>query len=147
MKKQLLLTSIAALLFCQYNYAGNAELFKVDEQVISEKFRGLDQLETYVNQNEGVVLTDVQARESSLVKNFDAKGSLGMFSMNSEAPLGIPSFIWGCTLGWVGILIVYLISEDKKETMMALWGCIANGAIGIVIYIIYIAWVLSLSTM
>ena len=46
----------------------------------------------------------------------------------------IASFLWGCAFGWVGLLIVYLVTDnDKEQTKKALWGCLANG-VAIVVY-------------
>lgn len=52
--------------------------------------------------------------------------------------LGIPSFLWGCGLGVVGLLVVYIVSdEDKVETKKAMWGCITSTAVVTVINVIW----------
>ena len=44
-----------------------------------------------------------------------------------DGPVDIPSFIWGCVAGPVGVLVVYLVTEDNDETKKALLGCILWG--------------------
>ena len=54
--------------------------------------------------------------------------------MMMEPALGIPGFWWGCVLGPVGILVVYLVTEnDKEEVKKALYGCIVSG-------VFWVAW-------
>jgi hypothetical protein len=99
--------------------------------------------------NEGVTLADVQSMNTILAANI-LTGEESPFSQESilrrrggDAPLGIPSFVWGFCLGVPGIAIVYFVAEDKDETMKALWGCVANTAIGLVVYIIYVVAVVN----
>lgn len=46
----------------------------------------------------------------------------------------IPAFWWGCILGWVGILVVFLVTQDSSQTQSALWGCIVGTLLGCVFY-------------
>jgi len=48
----------------------------------------------------------------------------------------LPAFWWGCILSWVGILIVYLVTEDSDQTKSALWGCVLGTGIWIVFWLI-----------
>jgi hypothetical protein len=47
-------------------------------------------------------------------------------SYSEGGPIGIPSFFWGCAFNIIGVVIVYVITEDTKQSTMALWGCILN---------------------
>ncbi len=50
-------------------------------------------------------------------------------------PLGIPSFLWGCCLGVIGILLVYVLTDgDRDQTKKALWGCVVGSLSGCVLW-------------
>jgi hypothetical protein len=102
--------------------------------------------------NQGITLTDVQSMNSALTTNV-LTAEESPFSQESilrrrggDAPLGIPSFVWGLCLGVPGIAIVYFVSDDKDETMKALWGCVASGVVEIIVYIIYVVAVVNAAT-
>ncbi len=128
--------------------ASDAELFKVDDQKINSEFADLNKLENYVNANEGVTLEEVQANNVNVLDglNENPESFQGMGSTlrgGGDSPLGIPPFVWGCVLGWVGILIVYFVAEDREMTKKAFYGCLVGGLVGGVIYVIYFFLVLS----
>jgi zinc transporter ZupT len=61
-------------------------------------------------------------------------------SASDELALGIPSFLWGCVFGIVGVLVVYLMTdENKDQTKKAFFGCIAGSLIGTVLYVVVFA--------
>jgi hypothetical protein len=64
--------------------------------------------------------------------------STSTLSALTEGALGIPSFIWGCVLGWIGILITYLVTQDSEETKKALYGCLIGWVGGFLLYIIFV---------
>ncbi len=111
----------------------DASLFNVDKQAIEQEVAPLNDLEIYVNANEGVTYDQI---DNSAVLNKEVV--MGDVDLSGDGPLGIPSFLWGCILGVVGILIVYLITEDGDETKMALWGCIAWSVLWVVFY--FVLW-------
>lgn len=123
--------------------ASVADLFTIDKATISSEMTDLSALESYVEMNQGITLTDVQSMNNVLTANV-LTAEESPFSQTSilrrggDAPLGIPSFVWGFCLGVPGIAIVYFVSEDKDETMKAVWGCVAEAALVGVIYIIYV---------
>jgi cytochrome c biogenesis protein CcdA len=62
-------------------------------------------------------------------------------SQENEPPLGIPSFLWGCILGIVGVLIVYIITDgDKAETKKSLWGFLVAVGVYVVLYVGVYSW-------
>jgi hypothetical protein len=120
----------------------NADLFNIDRSSINAEFTQLNQLDQFVSANEGITLSEVQANRIDLLNDMNSPDSfqgLNAAFRGGEDPLGIPSFIWGCVLGWVGILIVYLISEDKELTKKALYGCLIGWGGGFVLYLLF--WV------
>ena len=114
-----------------------AALFQLDEAALEAALQEVNQLEAFLDQHVGYTYEDVLKKDASLLSNYNEMEGL----LDGQGPLGIPSFIWGCVLGWVGILIVYLVTEDNEETKRALYGCIVGSLVGILIYAIFIgAW-------
>lgn len=50
----------------------------------------------------------------------------------------LPAFWWGCLLGWVGILVVFLVTQDSLQTQNALWGCIVSALFSCTLYAIIV---------
>lgn len=127
--------------FSEIDFSMNdSEIVDFNEDAFYEEFSELSSLEEFLETNE-TSYSELVAIESSLIASV-APEPLLPFSddVDSEGPaLGIPSFLWGCVLGWVGLLIVYLVTENTDETKKALWGCIASSVIGVVIYVVIIA--------
>jgi hypothetical protein len=108
----------------------------LDEAALNEAMAELNELDVYLDENAGVTYADLESSESELILNVDnSTAPLGM-DQKGEPPLGIPSFLWGCILGIVGILIVYIITDgDKAETKKALWGMLVWVGVWIVLYV------------
>jgi hypothetical protein len=108
----------------------------LDEAALDEAMEELNELDEFLSDNEGVTYAELEAVESELIINMDnSTAPLGMDS-ESEPPLGIPSFLWGCILGVVGILIVYIITDgDTDETKKALWGMLVWVGVWIILYV------------
>jgi len=139
--KKLIIIPLFLLVFAfNGKSAGYADMINVDENYIENVFADLNELENYVVTHQGVTLNELKAIGSSLVANVDVSGlgSLGSCSMlGGEPPLGIPSFLWGCCLGWVGILLVYIITDnDKEEVKKSLYGCLVGTASSVIFYFI-----------
>jgi hypothetical protein len=110
----------------------DAEVYTAFEEVTA--------LDQYLTVNEGKTFADISRENSSILNGVSAVTSLPLTSpANGELALGIPSFLWGCALGWVGMLIVYLITEDKVQTKKALYGCILGTVIEVVLYVVVFA--------
>lgn len=99
------------------------EALKYDEKAINAEFEKLNKLETYVNTNEGTTLADVQ--ETELTKDLKLDTNVTSTVAAGDLPLNIPAFWWGCVLGLVGVLVVYIVTDqDKDQTKRALYGCL-----------------------
>ena len=107
----------------------------LDESALDEAMMELNVLDEFLSGNPGVTYSDLESSESSLIVGIkDTASPLGMDSEN-EPPLGVPSFLWGCILGVVGIILVYIITDgDKIETKKALWGMLVWVGIIIIAY-------------
>ena len=102
-------------------------------------------LENFVVLNPGITLTYLQEQGSTLVRDIDfsTRNFGGLGSMMNESPAGIPSFFWGCILGPMGIILVYLMTEDNDETKKAFWGFLtALGSYAVVSILIYVGYFL-----
>jgi hypothetical protein len=113
-------------------------IFKLDENVLSNAMYELNRLNNYITQNEGVTYEDLNLLDSALIENVsNTSAPLGL-TTESEDPLGIPAFLWGCFLGWVGILLVYMITDNNKvQVKKALNGCLVAGGAYVVIGVVY----------
>ena len=117
--------------------AGDARLFDLNEDQINAEFAELNELEVFVTKNDGITLSQLRESNNALALklNLSNNGIAGLM-MLEEPPLGIPSFIWGFCLGWVGLLVTYLVTDDKEETKKALIGCLVGGATFVILYFV-----------
>jgi hypothetical protein len=137
--KKVLFTALLALTFNLGNATENSDLFKVDDQEINAEFAQLNDLEQFVEANEGLTLSEINTN-NPLVQNLNNSSDiLGVLStLRGEPPLGIPSFAWGACFGVAGIAIVYFVSDDRDETRSALTGCVVVQGVALLIYIVYV---------
>ncbi len=129
------------------NDSVSENLFIYDSQKIDSYFSELDNLESYIVENNDFTLSNLQAQESQLIENISDNYSFNPNSANGNTPpYGIPSFLWGCVLGWMGVAAVYFLLEDeptqKEETVKAVWGLITAVVATLVGFFIYVAFVL-----
>jgi len=119
-------------------FAGNAEVFNLDEQDIQTEFAQLNELEQFVSANEGITLSEISAGNPLLANVGNSADILGLLSSLSEPPLGIPSMLWGFCFGVLGVALVYFVADDREETKKALIGCAIAGGIYIVFWVVYV---------
>lgn len=139
--KALLLTLIAATFSLANASANDGSLFSYDRAAVNAQMSDLNKVESYVTTHEGVTLDQLKSQNSDVVANINFNTSSASFSNLAEGPLGIPSFIWGCVLSWVGILIVYLVTQDSEETKKALYGCLVWVGIWLIWILIWVVLV------
>jgi hypothetical protein len=117
--------------------------FTFNEAVINDVLSELNELDAYLENNEEATYETLLASGSELLADIESSASpMGMADQAGEPPLGIPSFLWGCVFGILGLLVVYIMTEqDKVETKKALWGCVASTAVSVVLYmVVWGAW-------
>lgn len=110
-----------------------------DESEIYAAFADVSSLDQYLAQNDGKTYTEVSQENATLLSGVSSTTSLPFSASSDELVLGIPSFFWGCVFGWVGLLVVYLVLENKEQTKKALTGCIVSTVVSVVIYVVVIA--------
>jgi hypothetical protein len=130
---------IAFVLFPFISFSSNADDFSFDEAEFFSSFSVLDEIDEVIEQNPQLSYSELQNTEGLSIEAIEAFD----FNNKFEPPLGIPSFAWGCVLGWVGILITYLVTDgDNEETKKALYGCLVAGGSYIVLVIAYYVFVI-----
>jgi hypothetical protein len=119
-------------------------IFSFNEETLNSVMQDLTTLENYVDQNEGVIFSDLSSAGSKLIINVESKAAPMGMETEAGSPLGIPAFLWGCLLGWVGILLVYILTDnDKAQAKKALTGCLVSSGVVLVFYVVYIAWIVT----
>jgi Prokaryotic membrane lipoprotein lipid attachment site len=114
----------------------------MNEQSINAEFEKLNKLEQYVASHEGTTLEDV--KDTELTKDLNLDTNVTNTVAAGDLPANIPAFWWGCVLSWVGVLIVYLVTDkDKDQTKKALMGCLIGAGIYIVFWVVYYGLILS----
>ena len=137
MKK--LFVSVFLVFFAGFTiFANDADLFKLDYNAIQTEFSQLNQLATMVTSNSDMTFSSLKLADGNLVASLRLVPESVLPGGEKNPVLGIPSFLWGCGLGVVGMLVVYIISDkDKEETKKAMWGCISWTAVVIIVDVIW----------
>ncbi|HPR30937.1 MAG TPA: hypothetical protein PLK12_02530 [Prolixibacteraceae bacterium] len=113
-----------------------------DEEEIYRAFTEIEELASYVRQNEPVAYADLIPAgfaTGSLSHDASSDGPVYGFSFNNPS-----AFMMGCVFGTLGILAVAIINEgDRNSLNSALWGCAASGAVSVVsataVYLLYLS--------
>ena len=117
-----------ALLASTSAYAGKGELFEVDEAAIEQEFQDLERLESYVDTQEELTWSELQANH----QDFLATSELGTLELN--APLGTAftlddmdwgAFAWGfccCPIGFFVVAINQNKDQNQKISFWIGWG-------------------------
>jgi hypothetical protein len=137
MKKLLILASMLILLGVGKSMAGQADLFSYDAVTIENQMAQLDQLEGYVLDNPGITLGEMATQGNTLASLVSDANGISGFNMINEKVFGIPGFLWGCVFSWVGVLVVYLVGQDKAETKSAIVGCVVGAVAYTAFYAVY----------
>ena len=122
-------------------------VFSFHEELLNAELSELDDLDAFVESNTNVTFSTLEEEASLLIANIESQATpMGMPDGAGEPPLGIPSFLWGCVFGVLGLLLVYIATDNnKEEAKKAMWGCLAGTAVSVIIYVVAIAAVESSS--
>ena len=129
--------SLMFLFVASMSFASNSELFDLNYDQVKQEFAQLDQLAVKVKA-ENLTYNDLLKTDAALVN------SMALSSVPSvplpDGALGIPSFLWGCVLGPIGVVLAYLLTDnDKDEAKKALWGCLASVAFWVILDVVILA--------
>lgn len=121
--------------------AGQSDLFSYDAVTVENQMAQLNQLEVYVLENPGVTLGQMASNGNALASMVSDPNGINGFNLMNEKVFGIPGFLWGCVFSWVGVLVVYLVGQDKAETKSAIIGCVVGAVAYSAFYTVwYLAW-------
>ena len=128
------------------NNISENEVLVYNQENINSNFEKLNKVEAFVEQNTEASFETIKGTE--LLKDIELDtNTLANITKDNDLPLNIPAFLWGCFLGGLGILLVYIFTEDKDQTKKALYGCLTAGGVVAVIYIVLIAIGLSANSL
>lgn len=120
MKRLSLILVLTAFMFSVQSFATNADLFEYDQNEVSAAIADLNELEALVAQDEQITYTDLIELQNPIALSLSTE--TGMMAEGFSMPI-LPAFWWGCLLGPVGLVIVYLVEQDPSQTRSAFWGC------------------------
>lgn len=146
MKK--LLIPVLLVFFASFTaFANDADLFKFDYKAVQAEFSELNQLGDMVLANSDLTYSTLKMTNENLVSSLGLVSESSLPFQTGEPVLGIPSFLWGCGLGVVGLVVVYVgTDQDKVETKKAMWGCVTSTGLYAVVYVIYYIAVVAVIT-
>lgn len=137
MKRILSLFSILALSF---TVATAAEPINLDAKNIDAEFEQLNKIEKFVQNNEGTTLDNLKSQNSELLTDIKIEADTASVVASSELPAGIPAFWWGCVLSWVGLILVYVLTDkDSAQTKKALLGCLVGAGVWVIYYVLVVS--------
>lgn len=137
MKKIFSLITILALCF---TVATAAEPINFDAQNIDAEFEQLNKIEKFVQNNEGTTLDNLKSQNSELLSNINLEADAASVVASSDLPAGIPAFWWGCVLSWVGLILVYVLTDkDSAQTKKALMGCLVGAGVWVIYYVLVVS--------
>ena len=130
--------SLLSILALSFTFAYAEEPMNFDSQNINSEFDQINKIEKYVQANDGVTLSQLKSENSELLKGIDIEAQTMSTVAAGELPAGIPAFWWGCILTVVGVVLVYVLTDnDKEQTKKALMGCLVTGAAWILYVVVW----------
>ncbi len=134
MKKLFTLSLLVVLALGGSLSAADGDLFSYNQNAVTTALSELSEIENYVMDNPATSLSLMVENNNSLLNGLSLYSPNAMGFAYGEPPLGIPSFLWGCVFGVVGVAIVYFVAEDGDETKKAFYGCIVSTLVYGVLY-------------
>ena len=122
-------------------------VFELDLDHLNYVMQELNELELYLEKHTGTSYADLLTTDIKFVNQISNSSAPMGVDPETGPPLGIPSFLWGCVFGVVGILIVFMITDNNKvQVKKAFTGCIFYGATIAAIYLVYFLWLIDESS-
>ncbi len=139
MKKLISILSVFCLTLSFAFATEPQESFTFNEDEIAAEFDQLNKIEKYVQESD-ITLEELQAQNSDLVDGIELSADTSGALAAAEMPLGIPAFWWGCVLAVLGVILVYVLTDqDKEQTKKALIGCLVFAGAWVIYYVIIVA--------
>ena len=143
----LFLTSFALVVSATTTPVKPAEKMNQTKQVVTDQLFKLQEIDRIL-EAENLTYSQLAEKYPDLLEETPVAPVMeeGVFDKVADSPLGIPGFWWGFCLGWVGMLIVYLMMDEgqdrKDQVKNALYGCLAWTVIWGILYftVLGVAW-------
>lgn len=98
-----------------------------DETEITDSFEEIDDLVSYIAENETATYSDIEQTNSSLLENVSASSAVALSAQEDSSPLVIGAFFYGCLFSVVGIILVAIVTNnDSDQIKKAEIGCIVS---------------------
>ena len=98
--------------------------FYFDQQSVDQEFQKLNEIEELVAGNPDLTYQSLQESYPELTADLSSEN--GVSQTAGDMPILGP-FWWGCILGIIGLLLVYVITDnDKAQLKSALVGCVVG---------------------
>ena len=117
MKKSLLI--LLTLFISFFTFAGNADLFKVDDQALNKEFSDLTTLESYVIENNFISLNEIKSNNTFDLSGFNVS-SLAMTS-SGEYTFQWEGFLWGFLCCPVGFFVIAINDSQDHDQKVSYW--------------------------
>jgi hypothetical protein len=135
MKKILFLAFL--LLIQHLSFAEESEVLRYNEENVDFQLSPVTQLEKDIYGKDEGETEQYLASHSEFATNFLLESALNKAD-SGELPVNIPPFWWGFCLSWVGLLIVFAVTDnDKNQVRKAFMGCLVSGGCIALFYIAY----------
>jgi len=120
MKKLLLILALVVAGFLKVS-ATNADLFTYDKSAVTAALSELTVLESYVVEHPALAIVTHSDNGTLMINGI----TLYTTSPYDGGPLIVPAFWWGCVFGPIGILIVYVVTNNDHEAVRrSVMGCV-----------------------
>jgi hypothetical protein len=127
---KLLFLIVTGILISSVTIANQSELFSYDKERLAIDMSGLQQMEDYICMHDGVTFGALQESGNELA-GYLRSGASQVDEPEDEEEvmrlMRIPSYLWGCCLGPVGAIVVYIALDDSDETRKSFMGCVTWG--------------------
>lgn len=131
------LLTLLALFMTSTVVMANSSEFTYDAAHVENSLEKLNLLEEMHKSNPSESFESLTSNEAFEGVSI-SKATISSFANAGDMPL-LPAFWWGCILGAIGILLVYLITQDTDQTKSALWGCLVAAGVYVVFWLILLA--------
>ena len=107
------------------------EVFTIDENQLQEKFGQLHALESFVSENPGVTVPDIESTRPELVKGVTVKTSDTLETNDDDILMNIAYFLAGALLSCLGVCLVWILvgGDDKNAVLISAIGCAVGGLV------------------
>ncbi|MCP9762770.1 hypothetical protein [Lacihabitans soyangensis] len=132
--------SLITILAMSFTVATAAEPINFDAKTIDSEFEQLNKIEKFVQNNEGTTLDNLKSQNSELLTDINIEADTASAVASSDLPAGIPAFWWGCVLSWIGLILVYVLTDkDSAQTKKALLGCLVGAGVWVIYYVLVVS--------